>query len=172
MEYETYETTTTLSAGEATILGGMTLFIVGLSLLFAIIAIVGMWKLFTKAGEPGWKAIVPVYNAWTFLKLGNQAGWWSLVALIPIVGLVSIVFMAIAAYNIGQKLGKESWWVVLYILLPIIWILVLAFDSSKWEEKAPGIIADPVAPASPAQPVETATDTDKTPVETQAPTQL
>lgn len=109
MEYGTYETTTTLSSGEATILGGMTLFIVGLSLLFAIIAIVGMWKLFTKAGEPGWKAIVPIYNSWTFLKLGNQAGWWSLVALIPIVGLVSIVFMAIAAYNIGQKLGKESW---------------------------------------------------------------
>lgn len=172
MEYETYQTTTTLSTGEASMFGGAMMFIVGLSLLFAIVAIVGMWKLFTKAGEAGWKAIIPVYNSWIFLRLGNQAGWWSLVALIPFVGLISIVFMIIAAYNIGQKLGKESWWVALYILLPIVWILVLAFDSSKWEDKAPGVIADPIAPTNPTQSVETAADTDEAPAETQAPTQL
>ncbi len=42
-----------------------------IALVFLVVTIVGMWKIFTKAGEKGWKSLVPVYNSWTFLKMGG-----------------------------------------------------------------------------------------------------
>lgn len=146
MEYETtYQTTSSsMSAAEAAALGSVFMIFGLIALVCIVISVVAMWKLFTKAGEPGWKALVPVYNAWTFLRLGDQAGWWALVALIPLVNIVAVVFMAIAAYNIGLKLGKEGWYVVLYILVPIVWMLILAFDKSTWSNKAAGVVPSPV----------------------------
>lgn len=133
-------------------------------LAIMIIAIVAVWKLFAKAGEPGWKALIPIYNNWVFLRLGNQAGWWALVGLIPFVGIISYVFTAIAAYNIGLKLQKEGWWVILYILVPGIWFLILAFDKSRWADDTTGIVPSPVTgghESAPAYvPPETTTDTD------------
>ncbi len=128
--------------------GAAFLSIFGIFLLVAlaiyIVSVIAMWKLFTKAGEAGWKSLIPVYNMWVFLRLGDQAGWWALVALIPLVNIVSIVFMAIAAYNIGLKLGKEGWYVVLYLFVPVIWMLILGFDKSTWKQTAPGAIPSPV----------------------------
>lgn len=169
MEYETYEAT---AAGGAEMM--IALFIVGVIFLpIIIVSIVAMWRIFTKAGEAGWKSLIPIYNAWVFLKLGNQAGWWALVALIPLVNIVSAVFMAIAAYNIGLKLQKEGWWVILYILVPFVWMLILAFDKSTWQPRVAGTIADPTAGnAVTPEPVETTVDTDESPSETTPPSQL
>lgn len=171
MEYETYQTTTSMSAAEAAVFGSVFLVFGSIMLILVIVMIVAMWKIFAKAGEPGWKAIVPIYNSWVFLKLGNQAGWWALVALIPLVNIVAVVFLAIAAYNIGLKLGKQGWWVILYILVPFIWALILAFDSSKWQGNAPGVIANPVGD-QPSTPLETAQDSDEVTRETKPPVQL
>jgi hypothetical protein len=89
-------------------------------------------KIFVKAGEPAWKAWVPVYNSWVFLELGGQAGWWALVAFVPFVGIASGVFICLAAYNIGLRFGKTGAWVVLYILVPYVWWGIFAFDRSVW----------------------------------------
>ncbi|MBH1980596.1 hypothetical protein I8H83_02230 [Candidatus Saccharibacteria bacterium] len=178
MEYNTtYETTTTsMSSGEAAALGGIFLVFGLIAIVALVVAIVAMWKLFTKAGEPGWKALVPVYNSWVFLRLGDQAGWWALVALIPFLNIVAIVFMAIAAYNISLKLGKEGWYVVLYVLVPIIWILILAFDKSTWKNQVAGTVPSPLGAApveTPAYTPPTTTDTDSAPeTETKPPTIL
>lgn len=141
-------------------------------LVIVVIAITAMWKLFSKAGEPGWKSLIPVYSSWVFLRLGNQAGWWALVAFIPFVNIVSAVFMIIAAYNIALKLGKESWYVVLYILLPLVWMLILGFDKSTWKENTAGIVPSPLGgdsnpqpayvPPAEQKPVITDTDTPET----------
>jgi hypothetical protein len=103
--------------------------------LLAGIYVISSWflsKIFVKAGEPAWKGWVPVYNSWTFLELGGQAGWWALVAFVPFVGIASSVFICIAAYNIGLRFGKTGVWLVLYILVPYVWWGILAFDSSRW----------------------------------------
>lgn len=89
-------------------------------------------KIFAKAGEPAWKAWVPVYNSWVFLELGGQAGLWALVAFVPFVGIASGVFICLAAYNIGLRFGKTGVWVVLYILVPYVWWGIFAFDRSVW----------------------------------------
>lgn len=156
MEYETtmYETSTNLTAAEAAALSGVTA-VVGLVTLFVIIMmIIGWWKLFTKAGEPGWKAIIPIYNGWTFLKLGGQSGWWSLAVFVPFIGwIATAVFLTIAAYNIGLKLGKEGWYVILFVLVSPIWALILGFDKSTWNAHAAGTIPSPVGSSATGQPV-------------------
>lgn len=104
-------------------------------LLVVAIYVVSSWflsKIFVKAGEPGWKGWVPVYNSWTFLELGGQAGWWALVAFVPFVNLVAAVFLCLAAYNIGLRFAKSGVWVVLYILVPYVWWGILALDRSAW----------------------------------------
>jgi hypothetical protein len=88
---------------------------------------------FRKAGIKQWKAWVPVYNYWVFLELGGQQGWLAILALIPVINVVAIVFVCIAAYNIGLAFAKEGVWVVLYIFLPWLWLAIIGFDSSRWE---------------------------------------
>ncbi len=89
-------------------------------------------RIFKKAGVPQWAAWIPIYNNWKLLELGNQSGIWSILAYIPFVNLVSLIFTYIATYHIGLKLGKEKWFVLVAIFLPLIWLIWLAFDDSKW----------------------------------------
>lgn len=101
----------------------------GIYALFAWI----LSRVFARAGVPKWKAWVPVYNNWTFLELGRQPGWLSVLAFLPIANIVSAVFMCIAAYKVGIGFGKSGAWVVLYIFLPVIWLIIVAFESTPWE---------------------------------------
>ena len=108
-----------------------------LTILAYVIGAIFMGMMFKKAGVPAWKAWVPVYNSWTFLELGGQKGWLSLLILlawIPLLGfipaVVVAVFMAIAAYRIGLNFGKEGWFVVIYILFGLVWLIWLAVDKT------------------------------------------
>jgi uncharacterized membrane protein YoaK (UPF0700 family) len=140
--YSTYEydySTTAEAATTAALTPAMILFtiffilIVGLA-TYAIGAYL-LSRIFKKAGVKQWIAWVPFYNTWKMLELGGQQGFWAVLAILPVVSYVSLVFMYIAMYRIGLNLGKEGWWVVLAIFVPIIWIAILAFDSSKWQVK-------------------------------------
>lgn len=95
-------------------------------------------RIFKKAGVEQWIAWVPVYNTWKLLEIGGQQGFWAVLGLIPIVNIVSAVFIYIAMFNIGKRLGKEDWFVLVAILLPLVWLIWLAFDDSKWHGPKPG----------------------------------
>lgn len=90
-------------------------------------------RIFKKASIKAWKAWVPVYNTWILLELGDQQGFWAVLAFIPIVNIVSAVFMYIAMYHIGLKLGKDGSFVILAIFLPLVWLIWLAVDGSSWK---------------------------------------
>jgi len=94
-------------------------------------------RIFKKAGIEGWKAWVPVYNSWTLLEMGDQPGFWAVMAFVPVLNIAAIVFMIIAMYNIGLKFGKEGAFVLLAIFVPIAWYIWLAVDSSKWKGSVP-----------------------------------
>jgi len=97
-----------------------------------------LWaQIFKKAGVPQWKAWVPVYNQWIVYELGDQKGFWAVLAFIPVVNLAALVFMYIAMHNIGLKLGKSGAFVLLAIFLPIVWLIWLAVDESVWTGKKP-----------------------------------
>lgn len=134
-----YTTTTTTSVDPAAALA-ITAGAITFSLIVAVIAyVVGallLSRIFKKAGVKPWIAWVPFYNTWKLLEIGGQQGFWAVLAIIPIVNYVSLVFMYIAMYHIGKKLGKSGSFVLLAIFLPIVWLIWLAVDQSKWNDKA------------------------------------
>lgn len=120
------------------------------TIVFYIIISFFMGMMFKKAGIPAWKAWVPILNSWTFLEMGGQKGWLSLLSFIPVIQLIPIVFMCIAAYRIGLNFGKEAWFVVLYIIAGPVWIIWLAVDKTAvWQSAG---AQDSISPSQPAAP--------------------
>jgi len=98
----------------------------------AIIAVfvIAFWKVFTKAGQPGWAAIVPIYNVIILLKIAGRPAWWVLLMLIPI---VNIVISLIVAIDVAKSFGQSPvFGVVMLWLLSVIGYLVLGFGSAKY----------------------------------------
>ena len=115
-------------------------------------------KIFAKAGVPAWKAWVPVVNIWKFFELGGYKGALSFLFvanIIPFLGqlacMVGIVFMIMAAHQVGLKLGKHGAWVAIFIFLGVIWLAVMAFDKSEWNDSLGKPALGPERP--PASPI-------------------
>ena len=70
-----------------------------------IVLIAGYWKVFEKAGEPGWAAIVPIYNLYVMLKIAGKPAWWLLLMLIPFVNLVIAIMVNL---EIAKRFGKSD----------------------------------------------------------------
>lgn len=133
-----YQTTTTSSSD----LAPAAIAVVFSTLLISILAsyVISAWligRIFKKAHTPQWIAWVPFYNTWKMLELGGQQGFWAVLAIIPVVNIVSAIFLYIAMYHIGLKLGKSGAFVLWAIFIPIVWYVWLAFDNSTWQNTAP-----------------------------------
>ena len=117
----------------------------GIILVFSIatyvltsIATMGIFK---KAGLPGWKAWVPLYNNWLFFELGGYNGALIFLGLIPFFGPIALfISLCLAANEIGKKLDKSD----IFILFPlgvftggittIIWYCITGFGKSTWND--------------------------------------
>ena len=88
------------------------------------------WKIFEKAGEPGWAVIVPIYNAIIMLKIVNKPWWWIFLMCIPI---VNIVFIIMLTHRLSRSFGKDAGFTVGLLLLNIIFYAILAFDKSEYK---------------------------------------
>ena len=104
---------------------GMTLF----SLVLAVLGIVAMWKIFEKAGEPGWAAIIPFYNLYVLFKITWGNGWKFLLLFIP---SANFVFLIITMVKLAKAFGKSGGFAVGLIFLSIIFYCILAFDQSQY----------------------------------------
>ena len=104
---------------------GMTIF----SLAVAVIGIIAMWKIFEKAGEPGWAAIIPFYNLYVLFKITWGNGWKFLLLLIPI---ANFVFAIITMVKLAKAFGKSGGFAVGLIFLSIIFYCILAIDKSEY----------------------------------------
>ncbi|MBS1906318.1 MAG: hypothetical protein JST33_07050 [Actinobacteria bacterium] len=99
------------------------------SLILYVIVAIALWRVFTKAGHPGWLAIIPIVNVIFIVKIAGMSGWWVLLYLIPI---VNIVFGIIVAVKLGKSFGKGgAFSFFLLWLLPVIGYLILGFGSSQ-----------------------------------------
>ena len=100
---------------------GAIVLIIQLAIVVGFIA--GVWKTFTKAGQPGWGAIIPIYNVILLLEIAGRPIWWILLFLIPIVNLVVAIIMAIdVAKNFGKGVGFGLGLAFLgFIFDPILW---------------------------------------------------
>ena len=97
--------------------------------IIALIAIVAMWRIFEKAGEPGWAVLVPFYGAYVFFKITWGNGWLFFLALIPI---VQIIVLIITMFKLATSFGKSGGFAVGLIFLSVIFYCILAFDQSQY----------------------------------------
>ena len=103
------------------------MFIIQLAII--ILMIVGMWKVFTKAGQPGWASIIPIYNVYILLLIVDKPWWWLILMLIPIVNIVMWIIVSLA---LAQKFGQGTGFAIGLILLPFIFIPILGFSDMKY----------------------------------------
>lgn len=99
-------------------------------LLLAIIMIAAMWRVFEKAGEAGWKALIPIYNLYVLVSIAGKAWWWFLIILcVPLVGLIFYLLVCLA---LAQKFNKSPLYGVLLCFFGFIMFPLLAFDDSTY----------------------------------------
>lgn len=103
-------------------------------LAVAVVMVVSLWKIFDKAGKPGWAAIVPFYNVWVLLETVGRPGWWIILYLIP---LVNIVISIIVAFDLAKVFGKGGAFGFFGLFLfPIVGYPILAFSDAKYKKPA------------------------------------
>ncbi len=125
------------------------------SLILIAIYVIANWKIFEKAGQPGWAAIIPIYNLIVMLDVQGRPKWWVIWYLIPFVNYVSaLVMFIIQCLDYAKRFGKNGGFVAGLILLNPIFLLILAFGSAQYQ----GVSAAAAPPADPpaAPPAEEA----------------
>ena len=133
--------------------------VIGIILVFAlviyILQVIGMWKVFKKSGEEGWKAIIPIYNQYTMCKITGVNPWWILIVVVAggltgalgesdlasvvslLSSIISIYFSVLLYVSLARAFGKSDGFAVGLILLNPIFLLILGCGSSKFIAKKP-----------------------------------
>jgi hypothetical protein len=97
---------------------------------FAILYLIAYWAIFTKAGQPGWASLIPIYNAFMLLKIVGRPWWWLLLLLVPFINFVVGIILAI---DLAKSFGRSTLFgVVMLFFLSAIGVLILAFGSSRY----------------------------------------
>lgn len=99
-------------------------------LAFVLLIIVGMWKMFTKAGKPGWASIVPIYNIFVLIEITGKPLWWIVLLFVPFVNFVVAILINLA---LAERFGKGGGFAVGLILLPVIFVPILGFGSATYQ---------------------------------------
>ena len=114
-----------------------------LYLAVALFFIIAAWKVFAKAGKPGWGIFIPIYNLYLWVKIAGRSGWWVLLFFIP---LVNVVIGIIVAIDVARAFGKSGvWGFFLLFLFTYIGIAILGYGKAVYTPPAP-----PLAPPAPA----------------------
>lgn len=100
-----------------------------------IFYIASMWKVFEKAGKPGWAAIVPIYNAIVMLEIAGKPIWWIILYLIPFVNIIASI---IVIHNISKNFGHDVGFTLGLIFLSFIFWPILAWGDSQYQGPTAG----------------------------------
>ena len=95
-----------------------------------VLVIAGGWKMFEKAGKPGWAIIVPIYNIIVMLEIAGKPIWWIILLIIPVVNLIVLIMVY---HNISKAFGKDVGFTIGLILLGFIFIPILGFGDAKYQ---------------------------------------
>jgi hypothetical protein len=101
----------------------------GIEVAFVVVVIVGMWNVFSKAGEPGWASIVPIYNVMVLARIGGKPEWWGLLMYIPLVGLI---FSILICLGVAENFRRSSAFGLGLAFLGFIFFPILGFGSAKF----------------------------------------
>ena len=107
-------------------------------LAILVVVIAGNWKVYQKAGQPGWACIVPIYNIIVLLRIVGKPWWWIFLLCIPGLDIIWAIWM----YNmLSKSFGKDEGFTVGLVLLSFVFVPILGFGSATYL----GPYGDPVA---------------------------
>jgi len=106
------------------------LFFLALELAILVAIIAGFWKVFVKAGKPGWAAIIPIYNVVVLLEIAGKPIWWVILFLIPLVNIVMAIIVSIA---VARCFGKSDAFGIGLGLLGFIFYPILGFGDAQYQ---------------------------------------
>lgn len=123
------------SAADAAGLGAIFITAIGAALIpaliIAVVTIIGLWKLFEKAGYDGWKAIIPFYNSYILTEMSGQNGLMFLIMFIPLVG--PIIWAILVATKLAPAFGKGTGFAIGLVLLTPIFYCILGFGNAQYQ---------------------------------------
>jgi hypothetical protein len=96
-----------------------------------VVIIAAMWKVFEKAGQPGWAAIVPIYNAYVLTcEIAKKEILWFILMFIPFVGIIASIMVSL---EVARKFGKSDGFGIGLAFLPFIFYPMLAFGDAQYQ---------------------------------------
>ena len=105
-------------------------------LLIGVFYVWVTWRVFAKAGRPGWAAIIPIYNTIVMLQVAGKPVWWIFLFLIPLVNLIVYILMQA---GVAKNFGKGTGFAIGLILLNLIFLPILAFGDAQYQPAAPSM---------------------------------
>lgn len=117
--------------GQAGAVGAIVVLLIYLAVIVVVIA--GAWKMFEKAGQPGWGAIIPIYNAYLMCKIVGRPGWWLILMFIP---FVSLIVAIVVCNDMSKSFGRGIGTTLGLIFLGFVFVPILGFGSAEYEGPA------------------------------------
>jgi Family of unknown function (DUF5684) len=96
---------------------------------FVVLEIASLWMVFDKAGEPGWAAIIPIYNLIVLLRIVGRPIWWIVLWLIPIVNLIVYIIVLV---DLCKSFSLGGGFAVGLFFLPFIFYPILGFGAATY----------------------------------------
>jgi hypothetical protein len=99
-------------------------------LLMLVLTLATFWKVFVKAGEEGWKGIIPVYNLFILMRISGKPLWWGVLLFVPVVGIfISVLYNL----SLAERFGKSQLFGIGLLFLPAIFFGMLAFGDAEYQ---------------------------------------
>lgn len=115
-----------VSSGGSAMVGILSL-VIELAILVFMIA--SIWKIYTKAGQPGWASIVPIYNLYVLTQVVGRPAWWVVLFFIPFVNFIAAIILYI---DLAKSFGKGAGFGLGLVFLGFIFMPILGFGSSQY----------------------------------------
>lgn len=115
------------------VLGGMLVGYLITFLVIYVLSVIAMWKIFTKAGKPGWASLIPIYNIVVMYQIVGLNPWLLLLYLIPFVNWIAALVLSIMLnIKLAKVFGKSTGFAIGLIFLNPIFLLILGFGDAKY----------------------------------------
>jgi len=111
-----------------------------IGLAFTALWIAGAWKMFEKAGQPGWGILVPIYNLLLIVRIAGSPDWMFILLLIPGVNIVAHIFVSL---ELGKRFSRGAAFTIGLIFIPAVFYALIGFSSDQYTPPPSG----PLAPA-------------------------
>jgi len=122
---------TTTNAADAQLSAGS---VASLSLIYLVLIILiatGIWRMFEKAGKPGWAALVPLYREWNMVQMTGKSLWWFFLLFVPLVNFVIIVRLYI---EVARAFGKRGSYALMMVFFPFVAFPTLGFGAARYKD--------------------------------------